>query len=81
MIDKHTLDKKTKNIGRLLYNYIRPIKHYIFILLLLVFSLLMLSEITLERVIMYISSLIAISCAIRKNNEIKKLKQSLYKIE
>jgi len=82
MSSKETIERNIRILSRKCYKQIRYFKIPLFIILLLFFTLLMLSDPTSEKITMFVLSMIAICFAIRKNilmkEEKRKAKQKYF---
>jgi hypothetical protein len=75
MGSKYITERTIKSATRRYFKMINKEKEYAFLILMGILSYIILREPTLEKVIIYISSLIAINLVIRKDNEMKTRKK------
>lgn len=75
MPSKQTIERNIRIVSRKCYKQIGYFKMPLFVILLLLFTLLMLSDPTSEKITMYVLSMIAIYFAYRKDSLLKEEKR------
>ena len=75
MPSKESIERNIRIVSRKCYKQIRYFKMPLFAILILIFTLLMLSNPTSEKVAMFTLSMVAIGCATLKNKQMKEEKR------